>query len=465
MKMKNSIIKLATMTPSSSSPVLKRKIEITLDAAFPHTMNKDHFTVNATSTNADTPDYVRYMNVISVDDATKKMTVMFGGAISGKFQMSIRHKDYGLIDCKGKILTVESTVTSYTPNTGSIYGGALLTITGTNFGDLITDNPVSITHTAGAAVPCYVKSSMKTTIKCRLDTKNVVKKEGDTGTMVTFLKTSEEAKCEKPNCNWTYTDKISSVVAMTTSYDAANERYQLKISGTGFTGASNDDVQLEISTGKKSKTTGLVVYNAQTTLSRSATEAVFAITDIPTGKQSGANILVFFPEGVPKGIADVQKGFDFEPKLSKIYPNIGSTAGTTITATIAGIGVDTPVGPTGLQLVDSTGGPICDELKITAYSKIQCRSRGYAIKHPGMKCATFDNAVIDKYKTVEDCYAFLKSKTPDMKYFHWRSLPNNVCASCKADYDGSTKGLVDDKAKGNNVYYVSPTAKTAVTVK
>jgi len=57
---------------------------------------------------------------------------------------------------------------------------------------LITDNPVSITHTAGAAVPCYVKSSMKTTIKCLLDTKNVVKKEGDTGTMVTFLKTSEE---------------------------------------------------------------------------------------------------------------------------------------------------------------------------------------------------------------------------------------------------------------------------------
>lgn len=59
-------------------------------------------------------------------------------------------------------------------------------------------------------------------------------------------------------------------------------------------------------------------------------------------------MLVFFPEGVPKGIADIQKGFDFEPKLSKIYPNIGSTAGTTITATIHGVGVDTPVGPTGL---------------------------------------------------------------------------------------------------------------------
>jgi hypothetical protein len=240
---------------------LKRKIELTLDAAFPHTLNKDHFTVNGTSTNADTPDYVRYMNVIEVDDAAKKLTVMFGGALSGKFQMSIRHKDYGLIDCSGKILTVESTVTSFTPMKGSIYGGTMLTITGTNFGDLFTDNPVSITHSAGAAVPCYVKSTMKTTIKCRLATKNVSKKEGEPGTMVTFLKTSEEAKCEKPKCNWSYTDKISSVTAMTTSYDATAERYQLKISGTGFTGASNADVQLEISSGKKSTSTGLLVYN------------------------------------------------------------------------------------------------------------------------------------------------------------------------------------------------------------
>ena len=76
---------------------------------------------------------------------------------------------------------------------------------------------------------------------------------------------------------------------------------------------------------------------------------------------------MFFPEGVPKGIADVQKGFDFEPKLSKIYPNIGSTAGTFITATIHGVGTLTPVGINGLHLVDSDGGPICDDLKISKY--------------------------------------------------------------------------------------------------
>jgi hypothetical protein len=56
--------------------------------------------------------------------------------------MSIRHKNYGLIDTEGMILDVSSRVSSVSPKQGSIYGGTLLTITGTNFGDKKTDNPV-----------------------------------------------------------------------------------------------------------------------------------------------------------------------------------------------------------------------------------------------------------------------------------------------------------------------------------
>lgn len=225
MVMKSSVVALTSMTPSSASPVLKTKIDIVIGSTFPHTLGIKDFTVNATSTDAATPNYVRYLNVIAVDDAAKKLTVMFGGAHSGKFQMSIRHKTYGLIDCENKILDVGSTVTSYTPKTGSIYGGTMLTITGTNFGTKKTDNPVSITHAQGKAVSCFVKETKATEIKCRLDTANVVKKNGDTGTMVTFLMTSEEAKCTKPACDWTYTDSIPSVTAMTTTYDATAEQY------------------------------------------------------------------------------------------------------------------------------------------------------------------------------------------------------------------------------------------------
>ena len=82
------------------------------------------------------------MNVIAVDNATNTITCMFGGAWSGKYWITIRHSQYGYLDTKDIILTVGSNVTSITPKYGSIYGGTLLKIKGTNFGKEFTDNPV-----------------------------------------------------------------------------------------------------------------------------------------------------------------------------------------------------------------------------------------------------------------------------------------------------------------------------------
>jgi hypothetical protein len=48
--------------------------------------------------------------VLSVDNEAKKIRTMFGGAWSGLFEISIRHKDYGLIDTDGMILDVSSKV-------------------------------------------------------------------------------------------------------------------------------------------------------------------------------------------------------------------------------------------------------------------------------------------------------------------------------------------------------------------
>jgi hypothetical protein len=64
--MKGNVKKSSMLDPSSVSPTLKTKVTISLDADFPFTLDKDHFTVNATSTTNST--YVKYMNVISVDD-------------------------------------------------------------------------------------------------------------------------------------------------------------------------------------------------------------------------------------------------------------------------------------------------------------------------------------------------------------------------------------------------------------
>jgi len=136
------------MTPSSVNPTLKTKITLALQSDFPYTLNKSDFTVNAT--NITNPSYFRQMNVIGVNDTTKTLTVMFGGAWSGLYQMNIRHNQYGLINTTVLILTVGSNVTSISPSTGSIYGGTEITITGTNFGAVFTDNPVQISTFGGA---------------------------------------------------------------------------------------------------------------------------------------------------------------------------------------------------------------------------------------------------------------------------------------------------------------------------
>ena len=73
----------SALNPSSASPVLKTPIEISLDAAFPYTLAKEDFSVNATSLTDES--YIRYLNVVAVDDDVKTITCMFGSACSDKF--------------------------------------------------------------------------------------------------------------------------------------------------------------------------------------------------------------------------------------------------------------------------------------------------------------------------------------------------------------------------------------------
>jgi hypothetical protein len=94
---------------------------------------------------------------MSVDDSAKTIRAMFGGAYSGVFQMSIRHKNYGLLNTEGMILDVSSKVTRVSPVVGSIHGGTLITIEGSNFGTQRTDNPVQLsTHGGIGSIDCFV---------------------------------------------------------------------------------------------------------------------------------------------------------------------------------------------------------------------------------------------------------------------------------------------------------------------
>lgn len=83
-KTKNNIQGSTNLNPNTASPVLKTPIEIQLDLDFSYTLDDiTAFSVNATSTTDES--YVRYLNVLSVDDSTKKIRAMFGGALTGMF--------------------------------------------------------------------------------------------------------------------------------------------------------------------------------------------------------------------------------------------------------------------------------------------------------------------------------------------------------------------------------------------
>ena len=108
-------------------------------------------------TNVTFPDYKRYLNVLAVNNTANTITCMFGGAWSGLYRVHIRHKTYGMVDTADHLFNVSSTMTSLSPLTGSMYGGTLLTIQGTNFGSVFTDNPVEISYNGAlGSTKCYV---------------------------------------------------------------------------------------------------------------------------------------------------------------------------------------------------------------------------------------------------------------------------------------------------------------------
>lgn len=191
----DTLYSVTSITPSSASPVLKTDIVIQLDTSFPYTLDRDDFTVNATDENDST--YVRFLKVNSVDDSAKTLTVKFGGAESSNFILSVRHSTYGLLKAYERILDVGGYVTGISPVSGSMYGGTLITISGRNFGDVYTDNPVQISLSGGIGnINCYVETTMATEITCRIDSDTTNVTAGQSGDVVVFLKTSEEATCE-----------------------------------------------------------------------------------------------------------------------------------------------------------------------------------------------------------------------------------------------------------------------------
>lgn len=137
---------------------------------------------------------------------------MFGGAYSGTYGVQIRHTQFGLIDTSGLRFTVGSEVTTFSPIIGSVYGGTLITISGTNWSKDKLDNPVSISFNGAlGSTTCYVKTTSETQITCRIEdfAEGYEKEDKKQGKLLVFLKTSEEASCAMAdNCPYKFTTTV-----------------------------------------------------------------------------------------------------------------------------------------------------------------------------------------------------------------------------------------------------------------
>jgi len=341
------------LNPPSASPVLKTEIVISLESTFAPTLAVEDFTVNGTMITNST--IVKRMNVIAVDDAAKTLTVMFGGAYSGDYAISIRHSSEGLIETDDMILSVTATVTNVSPMTGSIYGGSVLTITGTNFGYQKTDNPVQISFNGGVgSLDCFVLTTGPTEITCMIDD-TIEAEDGETGDVVVFLKASEEAVCDSSVCGgFTFTSIVPTITSVTPVYDDANNNWDLVLAGTDFPATSAG-----------------IVFEAngvsQAVKSSSAIEVVLTVTDVES--RDLANLRILFPGGKPAGHELLEAGLTLSEKLVSLVPASGSVGGTTIIATVPGAGVDS----SELSL-KVNGEDICESTSVPSYGVLHCKT-------------------------------------------------------------------------------------------
>ena len=119
---------------------------------------------------------------------------------------------------------------------------------------------------------------------------------------------------------------MPTVTAAEAVFDDATSAWQVKVTGTGFTGDTSS-VELYVS------------EVLQTTSSVSETEALFTVTDVTDLSLTSTKL--YFDIGIPEGHSNIESGVTLTPKLVSLSPSSGSVGGTLVTATVPGVGTGT----------------------------------------------------------------------------------------------------------------------------
>jgi hypothetical protein len=295
------------------------------------------------------PKTYRALNVISVDDSLKTLTVQFPGAASGTYSFQISG-DNGSLFSDPSTVYIETIMelTDYSPKQGSILGGTKLTLTGKHFGTVATDNPVKVGNNY-----CYVETTADTEITCRIGDL-ATQTATTTALVLIFARTSEEMQCNTvdDDCSFSYIDPTATATGLNSSFDTASNSIQVTVSGSGF--------------GTDATSTHLIVDgNEQTTVSVSDGSAIFTITDI--NDVDSSSMAFYTTDGTPNGASTVSS-HSFTPALVSISPLSGSSGGAKLTVTGVGFGTSSTV---NLYHVESTSN-ICATTEVTSYGVFTC---------------------------------------------------------------------------------------------
>lgn len=218
----STVPKVLSVDKPDVSPVLKQPIVLTLKGYSDELRAGDISVVLVGNSG-----YRRGLFVMSADNVLKTVTLKFNGAPMGVYSFEVYSSSpsrYGMLDSTGITLTTSSVVTSVSPSTGSLLGGTVLTITGTNFSSTILDQAVTIVINPISSVYCDIQQATTTQLICRIrktgfeTSSPIVDRQ-----VVVVLAASEEASMctDTGGCKFSFVPPEHTVTSLTQSFDQA----------------------------------------------------------------------------------------------------------------------------------------------------------------------------------------------------------------------------------------------------
>ena len=238
---------IEALSPSTSSPSQK---QILLINGTKFGSNKDKIRVFLDCSSKKIPIYE--LSVLNTTD--NQLFVILGGGKVGSYYIRLQIEGVGSSkesQTNSSLFRYELTVSSISPNQGSIYGGTILTINGTNFSPFKNQNQVFVGDDPNNF--CDIIECATTYILCRTrpSPTNYIDLQQK---IIVTQRIQDEAVCLEPNCNFMFKTSISPQIVLTANVSnliVARAGETLILNGTYLSPEANKKVIITFLTGVK----------------------------------------------------------------------------------------------------------------------------------------------------------------------------------------------------------------------